>query len=254
MFLGRATTLLMKIMGCLYLFVIATSLIRSGAALFSTQIVSLFTPSIYQTGSFLALYLVMILGNTGFVLLLKEKADQELIRLASYDDLTGTLNRRTFTSHANQYLTEYAKKKKPLSYLLFDIDWFKTINDTFGHNAGDQVLQDLAAQIKRQLGKDDLFVRYGGDEFGILLPGRDENESNELAERIKQTLDGAIGRGLPVTYSISMGVLTVIPDPHTQLETLYTSCDKALYIAKNNGRNGLFRGRVEGQGRYCDEE
>ncbi|WP_282939037.1 GGDEF domain-containing protein [Paenibacillus sp. RC67] len=245
MILGRTQTLLMKIMGYFYLFVIATSLIRGSGALLFPLKTSLFTPGIYQTMAFLALYIVMILGNTGFILLLKEKADQELIRLASFDDLTGTLNRRTFTSLAKQHLTDYAKKKKPISYMLFDIDWFKTINDTHGHTIGDQVLQDLTSRIKQQLSPEDLFVRYGGDEFGIMLPGKDEAESNKIAERIKQMLDGADHRGLPITYTISMGILTVTPDQHTQLETLYTSCDKALYMAKNNGRNGLFRGLMD---------
>ncbi|WP_028549022.1 GGDEF domain-containing protein [Paenibacillus sp. UNC451MF] len=246
MILGKTRTLLMKMMGYLYLFVIATSLIRGTVALLSPQKTSLFIPGVYQTMAFLALYIVMILGNTGFILLLKEKADQELIRLASYDDLTGTLNRRTFTSYAAQYLTDYAKKKKPLSYMLFDIDWFKTINDTYGHNIGDQVLQDLTTRIKQHLGEDALFVRYGGDEFGILLPGKDEAESTEIAQQIIQSLNGATSRDLPIAYSISMGILTIVPDHHTQLETLYTSCDKALYIAKNKGRNGLFRGQVDG--------
>ncbi|WP_079914727.1 GGDEF domain-containing protein [Paenibacillus sp. 32352] len=244
----KAHTLLMKIMGYLYLFVIASSMVRGTVALLAPPKSSLFTPGIFQTIAFLALYIVMILGNTGFILLLKEKADQELIRLASYDDLTGTLNRRTFTSHAVQYLNDYAKRKQPLSYMLFDIDWFKAINDTYGHNAGDQVLQDLTARIKQILGPDDLFVRYGGDEFGILLPGKDETRSNEVAQQIKETLNGPMSSHLPMKYTISMGVLTVVPEPRTLPETLYTSCDKALYMAKNNGRNGWYRGRVEEPG------
>jgi len=224
----------------------AAFLVRGVAALLSsTDSVSLYTPGAYQLFSLLSIYLVTNLVNLGFVLLIKEKADHELIRLASYDDLTGTLNRRTFTEKAKKYLTDYSKKGQPLSYLLFDIDNFKTINDTYGHHVGDQVLQDLTTRIKQHLGKEDLFVRYGGDEFGILIPGKDETDSSEIAEQIIQTLNGAISRSLPVTYTISLGVLTVIPDQHMQLETLYTTCDKALYNAKNNGRNGVFRGQID---------
>ncbi|KMY32012.1 hypothetical protein ACZ11_07505 [Lysinibacillus xylanilyticus] len=246
MVLGKASTFLMRIIGSLYLLVIAAFLVRGVTALLSsTDSISLYTPGAYQLISLLSIYLVTNLGNLGFVLLMKEKADHELIRLASYDDLTGTLNRRTFTEKAKKYLTDYSKKGQPLSYLLFDIDNFKTINDTYGHHVGDQVLQDLTTRIKQHLDKEDLFVRYGGDEFGILIPGKDETDSNEIAEQIIQTLDGAISRSLPVTYTISLGVLTVIPDQHMQLETLYTTCDKALYNAKNNGRNGVFRGQID---------
>lgn len=88
-------------------------------------------------------------------------------------------------------------------------------------------------------------MRYGGDEFGILIPGKDETDSNQMAEQIIQTLNGAISRSLPMTYTISLGVLTVFPNQYTQLETLYTTCDEALYNAKSNGRNGVFRGQID---------
>lgn len=243
---GRTTSLLMKIIGYFYLLVIAGSFIRGGTALLSSTVsTSLYTPGIYQLISLVSMYLLTNLGSIGFILLMKEKDDCELIHLASYDDLTGTLNRRIFTERAKPYLTDSMKKRQSLSYILLDIDCFKLINDTYGHHIGDQVLQDLTAKINQYLEKDDLFVRYGGDEFGILLPGRDEIASNELAERIKQSLTESSNRQLPTSYSISMGVLTVVPDSSTQLEHLYTACDKALYKAKCNGRNGIFRSQLD---------
>jgi diguanylate cyclase (GGDEF)-like protein len=125
--------------------------------------------------------------------------------------------------------------------LLFDIDRFKNVNDTYGHTAGDQVLLDITARVKRLLGENDLFVRYGGDEFGLLLPGVDEAASDAIAELIIEAPAGAENRGLPAPYTISIGVLTVVPDPHTQLKTLYAACDQALYSAKHSGRNGAVR-------------
>ncbi|MGC5325022.1 GGDEF domain-containing protein [Brevibacillus sp. SYSU BS000544] len=237
----KTASMLMKIIGYLYLFVIVSLFGRAVVALFLNQSMGLFTPGIYQTLSFLALYLVMMQGNTGFVLLLKEQVDQELLRLASYDDLTGTLNRRTFIFRAKQCIRENARKQKPVTLLLFDVDYFKKINDTYGHDIGDRVLQSLSEKIIHHLGTENLFGRYGGDEFAILLPGIDEIEATECAEQIRQLAGSLHVQGISVPYTLSLGILTVVPDQQTQLESLYISCDKALYGAKKNGRNCVYQ-------------
>ncbi|MCM3629654.1 GGDEF domain-containing protein [Paenibacillus glycanilyticus] len=241
--LTKGPSLLMKVIGYIYLFVIAANLIRGATALLTDVSASFYTPGIYQLVYLVTIYILTILSIMGFLLLWKEKSSQELLHYASYDDLTGTLNRRTFTAKAKPLLASCARKKEAVSYLLFDIDSFKGINDTYGHHTGDLVLKDITKRFKRQLGEDDLFVRYGGDEFGILLSGKNELESTELAERIKTTLETA-SSSLPVPYTISIGVLTLVPDQLTHMESIYTRCDQALYTAKRNGRNRIYRSQI----------
>lgn len=232
-------TLLSKLMGYTYVFVIIAFIGRAVIALMGNQHMGLFTPGINQSFCLLAIYFVMFLGNTGFVLMLKEKADEELLRLASYDDLTKALNRRTFIVNAEDAIDLYTKKHEPISYLIFDIDFFKEINDRFGHEVGDRVLQHLSIEILSTIGNEHLFGRYGGDEFAILLLGMNHHEAIEVAEKIRKATLELSGQDIP-SYTVSIGLTTVIPSEFTKLRQLYIESDKALYAAKENGRNCVF--------------
>lgn len=231
----KGATYLSKIMGFTYLLTSASLVSRGLSAIYSDGSMGLFTAGINQTIAFLVIYLVMILSNTGFVLLFKQKTDDELLYLASYDDLTKALNRRTFIQKAEQLLKAYSKEQKPVSYMLFDIDYFKEINDKLGHAVGDNVLQDMSKRICSIVSSDMLFGRYGGDEFAIFLPGYNHDETLQIAEQIRQSIAES-GEGIP-SYTISVGHATVIPNQDTKLEQLYIKSDKALYLAKEQGRN-----------------
>lgn len=242
----RKSSNVKSVLGVLYFLVGVSLAARAVSASITRGSVQLYEPGLYQTTSFLSTYLVLLLGNTGFILLLKEGADDELIRLASVDDLTGIMNRRTFNREASKRLVSHAYGRKPLSLLLFDIDKFKEINDGSGHDAGDRVLKEITDTVSGQLGAEDLFARFGGDEFVILLAEANEETAEKVAERIRSAVERQGGEGegdndgrLPCT--ISIGVVTVVPARGTQLETVYKTGDQALYQAKREGRNRFVR-------------
>lgn len=228
------------ITGYMYLVILIGLLCRTILSLVPMFPVSMFEPGLYQNLSFLTLYLIMMLGNTGFVLLSKERADRQLLKLASYDDLTGALNRRSFTLKA-QKLLEAKDRKSPASFILLDIDHFKQINDGYGHDAGDRVLENIAFIVSSILETSSLFGRFGGDEFAILLPEAGVEESDAVAEQVRRSVESLeIRYGLKAS-TISMGIVTVPSDREIPLEELYTTSDMALYRAKQLGRNRAAR-------------
>ena len=245
MVFSKGATTLMRLIGSLYLLVALASLIRAIVTISSSFPTSLYFPGTFQWVFLLSLYIFSNLGTIGFILLMKEEVDRDLHYFANFDDLTGVLNRRSFNIKTKNKLSYYAKKRESITYVLFDVDNFKSINDTYGHLIGDKVLQNLTTSIKPYLQTNDLFGRYGGDEFAILLVDKNEHKATEIIKQIKQSIQPLIVKDLVVNYSISMGVVTTVPTNDIHLEVLYTSCDKALYTAKSNGRNVFVKEKLE---------
>jgi len=161
----------------------------------------------------------------------------ELRNLAERDSLTGALTRRAFVADVDKKIGLFARRQRPASIAMFDIDHFKRINDTHGHAAGDQVIKavvDLCSATKRP---SDTLGRLGGEEFALLLPETDEVEAASAAQRYCDAIaDLVIQAQVPVSVTASFGVAEIAPDRMTSVWWL-TAADAALYEAKRSGRN-----------------
>ncbi len=165
---------------------------------------------------------------------------QMSIEMALTDALTGLFNRRYMESHLGTLVEQAVTRGKPLAVLVIDIDYFKSINDTHGHDAGDDVLREFALRIKRSIRGIDLACRYGGEEFVVVMPETDMAVAAMVAERLRRRIAAdpfAITQGaraIPVTISIGIAGLR---GPHDSPASLLKRADQALYRAKRDGRN-----------------
>lgn len=166
---------------------------------------------------------------------------QNSINMALTDSLTGIYNRRYFEVHFKTLIDQAISTNKPLTLLMFDIDHFKHINDTYGHIPGDEVLKQLAKLVMQNIRITDLFARYGGEEFLIVLPDSDEQHTKQISERLRQNIENHnfIISADPgkIKCTISGGITRLLKDDNQ--ETIIKRADKALYTAKENGRNRL---------------
>ena len=167
--------------------------------------------------------------------------------LANYDQLTNVINRRGLQEHLQSVLTHSQRYNKPFSIILFDLDRFKLINDSLGHNKGDQVLQYITIILKNALRTDDYFGRWGGEEFMCLLPDSDRDMANVIAERLRTKIAETpiFLDKTEVNVTASFGY-ACFPNDETNLDKLIAAADSALYQAKSAGRNRV----ISAQGVY----
>lgn len=169
-----------------------------------------------------------------------KKATDALREMANSDSLTGIANRGHFFQLAQQELTRSKRHRRPLALVLMDIDHFKLVNDSWGHQCGDQVLQTLAQTCRSQIRSFDTVGRYGGEEFIFLLPETDLTEAGRIAERLRLAIQSSsVERPHgAIKITVSMGVAGYIPDStKLSFDELINAADRALYIAKDHGRN-----------------
>ncbi|MFS2123272.1 GGDEF domain-containing protein [Pseudomonas sp. Pseusp97] len=173
----------------------------------------------------------------------KKHLETELHRLATTDVLTQSSNRRYFFDSAEQAFRDCKATSTPLAFLLLDVDDFKKINDLYGHQVGDVVLQRIAQSGAGALRRGDLFGRIGGEEFAVLLPGCDENMARQIGERLQREVQRLRFNEAEHFFSvtISQGLTLLQPDDQN-LSALYSRADAALYQAKRTGKDRIVQG------------
>jgi two-component system, cell cycle response regulator len=179
---------------------------------------------------------------------LEEEYQRSIYESATRDGLTRIFNKKYFIDTLRKEFAYCLRHRVPLSLVMFDIDYFKKINDTFGHPAGDHVLQKVAARVSETVRQEDLFARYGGEEFALMLRESPADSSIRCAERCRRAVDGAdfAFNGTPIKVTISLGVATLFDSDFAQPEELISAADKYLYRAKRGGRNRVDAADISG--------
>jgi diguanylate cyclase len=168
-------------------------------------------------------------------------ANQRLGVVASTDSLTACLNRGSFSEKVDEQLASVGNAAKRIkgALLIIDADHFKAINDTYGHEEGDEALRIIAAQIRGQVRKGDLVGRIGGEEFGVFLPGASQENAVGVAERIRRSISEIAFRPRGVKHALTVSVGGVSFEDQLGFVELYRIADRRLYQAKNGGRNRI---------------
>ncbi|NLF82739.1 MAG: GGDEF domain-containing protein [Candidatus Gastranaerophilales bacterium] len=204
-----------------------------------------FLPANNVPGYMTTVSFLVVFGCLGYLIYTMAKTISRTIGKADYlhniattDALTGLVNRRAFNSRLSQEFARAKRHKSPLSLALFDIDFFKKINDTYGHGAGDAILRELGKLISSNIRTCDIAARYGGEEFVLILPETTQAMAYELMDRIRKLVEMEIfnKNQCPIKATISIGVAQLDITDKSPLE-FCERADKALYKAKESGRN-----------------
>lgn len=167
--------------------------------------------------------------------------EHRILRLASTDYLTGLLNRRAFLERLERELNRCQREASPMGIIIMDIDHFKKVNDNYGHQAGDLVLQELSTTLVTLCRVYDFIGRYGGEEFIVCLPGADKWNTYQIAERMRSIVENKNillpDKGTSVSVTASFGIVSMEPGQRKSADRLINEADEALYRAKDQGRN-----------------
>ena len=224
--------------GCVLVFHSLFSIARAAATAIGDTPADSFASSLVTAAWFLESFAAINLVALGLILMISQRLQLELDRQTSYDGLTGALNRRAFERVAEGEWSRAVRHDLPLSIAVLDLDRFKALNDSYGHDAGDVWLKSFAELARGLLRREDLLCRYGGEEFIALLPQTPVHAAMQVADRNRRGVDGMRishgGKDIAVTVSIGVSTRN---EAITSLKSMIAAADRALYRAKAAGRN-----------------
>jgi len=204
----------------------------SNATVKASQVVSEGKVSNYNI-SFVFFVLNVILGSS-IILLIKRYVRDKLEYLVNYDGLTNVYNRRYFNKYLHREIVKSKRYNRSLSLIIFDIDKFKKVNDSFGHDVGDSVLRELSTLVNSHTRESDVLFRIGGEEFALIAMETEIEEALALSEKIRRIVEEHSFKYVK-DITISLGVTQFALDD--DIDSVFKRADNALYKAKNNGRN-----------------
>lgn len=169
-----------------------------------------------------------------------ERANEQLAKLSMTDRLTGLLNRGTWENLVDAEFERFRRYGQATCLVMFDIDFFKKVNDNHGHLAGDEVIKHAAEIARNNLRQSDSIGRYGGEEFGIVLPETDAEGARVICERIRESIEQSVVQTTtaPIRYTVSVGLSQLTDRPKNHMKWMQQA-DEALYAAKKSGRNNV---------------
>jgi diguanylate cyclase (GGDEF)-like protein len=233
---GRARGILA---GCFSLAALAFYVRGVAAGLQANPMLAFSAPGGLASVTFVGVGVAAVVSSFGFLLLHKERADAEALRLATMDPLTSAYNRRTFHEIAERELSRARRAGQPVSIVLLDLDHFRAINEKHGQRVGDEVLQRVADVMRAALRKEDMLVRFGGEEFLVFLPDVPGPGAVVVAGRIRRAIAAAdVEAGdHRLAITVSAGVAARLDEGPESIDSLLARADEALTLAKRRGRN-----------------
>lgn len=188
-----------------------------------------------NSASLLIIFIFTFLMTAGFIMMVCQRLYHDLHQAANTDVLTHLLNRRAMMHKLEKEINQFYRSDRPFAIILIDVDFFKRVNDVYGHDGGDKVLMHLAQILQTKMRQIDSASRWGGEEFLILLPDTTLHQAQEIAERLRSYIEVNPTQS-NIQITISLGI-AVIRQHGNSVESLITAADHALYEAKRTGRN-----------------